>query len=207
MQLSVAPLLFFFSSRRRHTRLQGDWSSDVCSSDLGALEAAELERAETERKRVAEDSFKKFKGFKPKAVRVPREELVASGSLTDGETLPLILRPNVENLDLVAWARSNRAALADQLVRHGAILFRGFGLKPARDFGPFAQAVSSELFHENGEHPRQALGGGVYTPVFYPAEQLLLWHNENSFNHRWPARIWFCCARPADEGGETPLAD
>src|SRR5256885_16977005 len=27
---------FFFSSRRRHTRLQGDWSSDVCSSDLGA---------------------------------------------------------------------------------------------------------------------------------------------------------------------------
>src|SRR5205807_3548497 len=38
----------FFSSRRRHTRLQGDWSSDVCSSDLngemmalrGKLEAA-----------------------------------------------------------------------------------------------------------------------------------------------------------------------
>src|SRR5205807_3420562 len=27
-------LLFFFSSRRRHTILQGDWSSDVCSSDL-----------------------------------------------------------------------------------------------------------------------------------------------------------------------------
>src|SRR5688500_20193336 len=25
---------YFFSSRRRHTRLQGDWSSDVCSSDL-----------------------------------------------------------------------------------------------------------------------------------------------------------------------------
>src|ERR1039457_2816086 len=27
-------LFDFFSSRRRHTRLQGDWSSDVCSSDL-----------------------------------------------------------------------------------------------------------------------------------------------------------------------------
>src|ERR1022692_957227 len=27
-------MLFFFSSRRRHTILQGDWSSDVCSSDL-----------------------------------------------------------------------------------------------------------------------------------------------------------------------------
>src|SRR5438093_5105014 len=26
--------MFFFSSRRRHTRLDSDWSSDVCSSDL-----------------------------------------------------------------------------------------------------------------------------------------------------------------------------
>src|SRR5256885_12745940 len=30
----VAPPVFFFSRRRPHTRLQGDWSSDVCSSDL-----------------------------------------------------------------------------------------------------------------------------------------------------------------------------
>src|SRR5256885_3811713 len=39
---------FFFSSRRRHTRLQGDWSSDVCSSDLKTgwllAEQAGLER-------------------------------------------------------------------------------------------------------------------------------------------------------------------
>src|SRR2546430_13071795 len=28
-------LVFFFSSRRRHTRFDCDWSSDVCSSDLG----------------------------------------------------------------------------------------------------------------------------------------------------------------------------
>src|SRR5256884_7158390 len=27
--------MFFFSSRRRHTRCSRDWSSDVCSSDLG----------------------------------------------------------------------------------------------------------------------------------------------------------------------------
>src|SRR5690606_40504026 len=29
---------FFFSSRRRHTRFSRDWSSDVCSSDLAALD-------------------------------------------------------------------------------------------------------------------------------------------------------------------------
>src|SRR6267143_2943839 len=31
---------FFFSSRRRHTRWNCDWSSDVCSSDLIAVEPA-----------------------------------------------------------------------------------------------------------------------------------------------------------------------
>src|SRR5260370_6094663 len=31
---SASCTLFFFSSRRRHTRFKCDWSSDVCSSDL-----------------------------------------------------------------------------------------------------------------------------------------------------------------------------
>src|SRR5690606_15548038 len=33
--LKFSSLVFFFSSRRRHTRFSRDWSSDVCSSDLG----------------------------------------------------------------------------------------------------------------------------------------------------------------------------
>src|SRR4051794_41981195 len=35
--MTVDVLCFFFSSRRRHTRWTGDWSSDVCSSDLGGV--------------------------------------------------------------------------------------------------------------------------------------------------------------------------
>src|SRR6266480_5506064 len=34
MRMKVLTCMFFFSSRRRHTRLTCDWSSDVCSSDL-----------------------------------------------------------------------------------------------------------------------------------------------------------------------------
>src|SRR5437867_12811869 len=37
-------LLFFFSSRRRHTRSYGDWSSDVCSSDLSTIRRASPNR-------------------------------------------------------------------------------------------------------------------------------------------------------------------
>src|SRR2546427_10749140 len=33
--------VFFFSSRRRHTRFDCDWSSDVCSSDLGGCGAGQ----------------------------------------------------------------------------------------------------------------------------------------------------------------------
>src|SRR5207249_6201652 len=65
-----AAVLFFFSSRRRHTRSKRDWSSDVCSSDLvreGAVEGAALpesgeilERAQLE-PHAAARSF----GFEP----------------------------------------------------------------------------------------------------------------------------------------------
>src|SRR5438309_8718216 len=37
--------LFFFSSRRRHTRWNCDWSSDVCSSDLSGPSAEQRTRA------------------------------------------------------------------------------------------------------------------------------------------------------------------
>src|SRR2546426_3651167 len=40
----LAIMLFFFSSRRRHTRLQGDWSSDVCSSDLSLRTSGDVDK-------------------------------------------------------------------------------------------------------------------------------------------------------------------
>src|SRR5256886_8960366 len=38
-------LYFFFSSRRRHTRFDCDWSSDVCSSDLSLGQLGERQRS------------------------------------------------------------------------------------------------------------------------------------------------------------------
>src|SRR2546422_1497047 len=59
MHVVEAGVVFFFSSRRRHTRCSRDWSSDVCSSDLseprmqvsGALTAAEENRHPEKRRR------------------------------------------------------------------------------------------------------------------------------------------------------------
>src|SRR5437763_14678081 len=41
--------MFFFSSRRRHTRYIGDWSSDVCSSDLSCSPISRAVRPSTVR--------------------------------------------------------------------------------------------------------------------------------------------------------------
>src|SRR2546421_4452694 len=41
---SAVCLFFFFSSRRRHTRSDRDWSSDVCSSDLAVSADNDLSR-------------------------------------------------------------------------------------------------------------------------------------------------------------------
>src|SRR6266487_6097064 len=48
---------FFFSSRRRHTRWTGDWSSDVCSSDLTGNAWANPATSETPRRLVLEGGF------------------------------------------------------------------------------------------------------------------------------------------------------
>src|SRR5437879_10931615 len=45
--------IFFFSSRRRHTRYIGDWSSDVCSSDLGCPNPGKASQNRAKRKHKA----------------------------------------------------------------------------------------------------------------------------------------------------------
>lgn len=148
-----------------------------------------------------------FKRIKPKAVRLPEASLVKTGPLPGGGRLPLVIEPAADDVDLVEWTTSNRTFIETRLLAHGALLFRNFNLNLLSDFERFATSLCADLFQDNGEHPRQNVSGKVYTPVFYPPEKKILWHNENSFNHRWPVKIWFACLGPAERGGETPIVD
>jgi alpha-ketoglutarate-dependent taurine dioxygenase len=122
-------------------------------------------------------------------------------------SLPLRVEPVGGADDLAAWAADNRAFIAAKLALHGGILFRGFAVSTAAEFETFARTVSRELLAENGEHVPVAGMEFVQTPVFYAPGRKLLWHNENSFNQWFPAKIAFCCMQSAETGGETPLAD
>src|SRR5438045_6182426 len=152
-------------------------------------------------------SFSKFKSVKPKPISLQQEDLITLSSLQPGEPLPLLIQPNGAELDLVEWTRSSLQFIETKLLKHGAILFRGFKIHSPTEFERFASTICSDLFSENGEHHREEVSRNVYTPVFYPPDKKLLWHNENSFNASWPMKIWFFCARPAEQGGETPIVD
>ncbi|MFN6479634.1 TauD/TfdA family dioxygenase [Nostoc sp. DedQUE07] len=150
--------------------------------------------------------------FKPEFNRATRKSINLQKELikldnSGGEQIPLIIKPSISDVDLADWAEANREFLDTHLTKHGAILFQGFNITTAAGFERFGLAVCSELFNENGEHTRETLTGKVYTPVFYPADSKLLWHNENSFNYRWPRKILFGCHQPAQQGGETPIVD
>src|SRR2546421_9009057 len=53
---TVSLFFFFFSSRRLHTRSDRDWSSDVCSSDLGDLRRGRGEAPERTGDEQSEDA-------------------------------------------------------------------------------------------------------------------------------------------------------
>ncbi len=178
---------------------------------LSALEEilASIEREEQamEKKGLREFSLKSFRSVQPKPVTLATTEVVARAYLAPEQKLPLVITPAVPDVDLAEWSAAHTAEIEADLLTHGAILFRGFGIDTPARLESFASTLCDELFNENGEHPRESVSGNVYTPVFYPQDQRLLWHNENSFNWRWPRKIFFACAQPADQGGETPLVD
>lgn len=149
----------------------------------------------------------KMKGFRRKAVDLSQVSLVNARPLTEGEALPLVMEPALGNVDLAGWARENRALIESSLYKHGAILFRGFGIRTVDDFEAVALAICPDLFGEYGDLPREGVSARVYGSTPYPADQPILFHNESSHLPRWPMKQFFFSMIAAEKGGETPLLD
>jgi alpha-ketoglutarate-dependent taurine dioxygenase len=149
-----------------------------------------------------------FAARKRKAVRVSEESLVRSSFLDDERRFPLVLEPNLDNVNLLGYAESHRQELETKLGEHGAILFRGFRTEGVPDFEAFIAAVSSgALTYTERSSPRSQVHGNIYTSTDYPPEQEIFLHNEQSYNQVFPRKILFYCVTPAETGGETPIAD
>lgn len=109
---------------------------------------------------------------------------------------------------LVSWYKENESLVEQKLLKHGAVLFRGFRANTPSAFARFTRAVAPGLLDcldDNG--PRTKLTTGIYTSTEYPAEYQLSMHSEYAYSHKYPAKLFFCCVVKPGVGGETPLAD
>jgi alpha-ketoglutarate-dependent taurine dioxygenase len=152
--------------------------------------------------------FNQFRAMRRKSVSLTHTSLVKESMLFEGATMPLLIEPALDSVNLAQWAGAHREQVEGLLLRHGALLFRGFRVDGVERFEQFARAVSPELLgYLERAAPRNEVGNKVYTSTEFPADQHIPLHHEMSYSHNWPTKIWFYCVQAAKEGGATPIAD
>ena len=180
--------------------------SIVASVDT-PVQALEMYDVEVTKKERTTSRLKKLTSVKPRAVNFSGDALFQMSYLTADQRLPLVIQTSFTEVDLATWAARHEEMIEAELLRHGALLFRGFNVNSLRVFEEFTRAVSRELL-EYGERssPRTRLSAGIYTSTDHPADQQIVLHNEQSYTLNWPMKICFCCQQPARQGGRTPIA-
>src|SRR5256886_9884986 len=115
-------LFFFFSSRRRHTRFDCDWSSDVCSSDLASVDVVISNcviNLSADKRRVLAEAFRVLKPGGRFAV----SDVVVRGAL-----------PAAVRRDMELWVGCVAGALEEVEYRRllSEVGFEGIGVEPTR---------------------------------------------------------------------------
>lgn len=134
----------------------------------------------------------------------------------DGTSFPLILSPNhgVEEIQptfnstlaAVEWIQSEKSNIENQLLKHGAILFRDFPVNCPLDFDNFVKAFGYEpLPYVGGAAPRTLVVGNVFTSNEAPPDTLIPFHHEMAQVPNYPSVLFFYCDNAPKEGGQTPL--
>ena len=150
---------------------------------------------------------KKIMGIKRRKIRREHLSLTKTGLLDGG--MPLCVTPTEGRLDLIEWAIHQKSFIENELLKVGAILFRGFELGGIEALEHFiTKVISPEILHyTNRSTPRKRVKGGIYTATEYPADQTIPLHNETAYDASWAMKIMFYCVQPPEQGGETPIAD
>ncbi|MBW4537636.1 MAG: TauD/TfdA family dioxygenase [Myxacorys chilensis ATA2-1-KO14] len=153
-------------------------------------------------------SLKKLGATSRKAVSLSPKALIKTSYFYKKNTLPLIVEPTIEGLNLTIWSQQHQTWIETQLLQHGGILFRGFQVTEVAEFEKFMQANYGELLtYAFQSTPRSQVSGKIYTSTEYPADQVIPLHNEMSYTRTYPLKIAFCCLKKASQGGETTIAD
>jgi alpha-ketoglutarate-dependent taurine dioxygenase len=170
-------------------------------------EATELKTSAAEAA-VTDVSYLKMRSIRRKPLNLSSETLVSSTYLEGTDQFPLVIKPEVEEVNVVTWASGAIDYMKRELERHGAILLRGFKVETAEKFEQLARTLSPELLdYRERAAPRKEVAKNIYTSTEYPPSQHIPLHHEMSYSHNWPMKIWFYCHQAALEGGATPIAN
>lgn len=132
----------------------------------------------------------------------------------DNQVFPLILQPdddiNKETLtsidDTLQWIKEEKTEIENHLLKHGAILFRGFHLEKPADFDNFVKMFGYDPFpYIGGAAPRTLVVGNVFTANESPPDAAIPFHHEMAQVPNYPKVIFFYCDNNPPEGGQTPL--
>src|SRR5437899_1411047 len=124
-------MIFFFSSRRRHTRCLSDWSSDVCSSDLGNIMKFTEGAFRDWGYEIAKERFGEFTVTEAEVGKSKGDatKLMIKDRIADSMFQQLLLRP--DEYSVVASPNLNGDYLSDA----AAAQVGGLGLAPGGNVG------------------------------------------------------------------------
>ena len=127
------------------------------------------------------------------------------------DTFPLAMQPTSEIAveQACEWIRTQQETLGEGLSKHGAILFRGFGLTTAEDFDAFVRAFDYPNFayaESLSNAVRVNRTDRVFTANEAPSDVRIHLHHEMAQTPIYPSRLFFFCEQPAETGGATPLS-
>jgi len=128
------------------------------------------------------------------------------------EKFPLVVKPRDSTItfkDFVSEVSKNQKFFKDNLLKYGAVLFRGFPIEKAEDFQAVIDSMGTGkcVDYIGGDSPRNKVKGNIYTSTEAPPYFKIPLHNELSFVKYFPSHIYFFCETPSPVGGETMIAD
>jgi alpha-ketoglutarate-dependent taurine dioxygenase len=127
--------------------------------------------------------------------------------LFPGKSIPLVIEASASHTQLRPWVQMHRAFIDEQLKRFGALLFKNFRVQDEEAPTILEDLCGALISYIYRSTPRTQVAKNIYTATEYPANQIIPQHNENAYALDWPMRLAFFCSFPAEQGGETPIAD
>jgi len=106
------------------------------------------------------------------------------------------------------WIAGHCDQLVDELSVHGAILFRGFGVRDDLGFDAFVRAFHLPSFTYSdslSNAVRRNRTQLVFTANEAPADVSIFLHHEMAQTPVYPSKLFFYCEQSAESGGATPI--